>query len=317
MTEPLDPVRLRALLGERHPVAAAAVIRPDRTEVATLATTEDADLEVGSIAKGLTGLLYADALERGEVRPDTRLDELLPLEGAPAGAITLGSLVVHRSGLPSLPGSAQPWRRTLALWRHGTNPYGETLDELIEQARTVRLRSAAARYSNLGFELLGHALAAAAGTTYVALLDARLSAPLGLRHTSVPTDAAQLGPLAVVGRSRRGRPAEPWTGEALGPAGGVRSSISDLVRLTTALLDGSVPGIGALEPTTPMGRGARIGAAWITVGVGEREVCFHNGRTGGFASWLGVHRAAGVGAVVLSATAASVDGVGVQLLTDA
>ncbi|MDQ1057290.1 CubicO group peptidase (beta-lactamase class C family) [Arthrobacter globiformis] len=30
-----------------------------------------ADFEIGSVSKGITGLLYADALSRGELGPDT------------------------------------------------------------------------------------------------------------------------------------------------------------------------------------------------------------------------------------------------------
>ena len=30
-----------------------------------------ADFEIGSVSKGMTGLLYADALSRGEIGPDT------------------------------------------------------------------------------------------------------------------------------------------------------------------------------------------------------------------------------------------------------
>ncbi len=51
-------------------------------------------------------------------------------------------------------------KRTYAFWRHGRNPYGEDLAELLLQAQTVRLKAARPRYSNLGFELLGHAVAA-------------------------------------------------------------------------------------------------------------------------------------------------------------
>lgn len=162
-------------------------------------------------------------------------------------------------------------------------------------------------YSNLGFQLLGHAVASAAGTTYAELVADRLAAPLGLRETYVASTSDDIRPGALDGRTRRGRPAEPWTGEAFGPAGGVRSSIADMARLAGALLDGSAPGIAALDPVAPMGRGGRIGAAWITLELGGHEVCFHNGRSGGFASWLGIDRTDGTAAAILSATSASVD----------
>lgn len=315
MADPIDEAHLRARLGPRHPVAAAATVAGGVTTIAVAGTTPDATFELASISKGLTGLLYVDALGRGEVSGDTRLGELLDLGDAPAGAVTLGSLATHTSGLPRLPAAARPWRRTLALLRHGTNPYGDTLDELLDQTRRQSVGRPRSTYSNLGFQLLGHAVASAAGTSYATLVADRLAAPLGLRETYVATTPAAIRPGARDGRTRRGRPAEPWTGEAFGPAGGVRSSIADVARLAGALLDGSAPGVAALDPVAPMGRGGRIGAAWITLELGGHDVCFHNGRSGGFASWLGIDRTDGTAAVILSATAASVDRHGFALLS--
>ncbi|WP_053202641.1 serine hydrolase domain-containing protein [Jiangella muralis] len=308
-------LRLAEELGPRHPVAAVAVVTPADIRTAANGAGLGSDFELASVSKALTGLLYADALERGEVRPDTTLGELLPLDGAPVARARLNALSTHRAGLPRLPSAAQPWRRTLQLWRHGTNPYVESLDELLEQARGVRVRrTAKPRYSNLGFELLGHGLAAATGTTYATLLDRRLAGPLELTGLYVPADASELRPTALDGRSRRGAPREPWANAALGPAGGVRASIGDLARLLEALLDGTAPGAAALEPVARFAGGTRIGAGWVITTLRGREVTWHNGASGGFRSWIGLDRAADTGVAVLSATAASVDGIGFRLL---
>jgi hypothetical protein len=83
-----------------------------------------------------------------------------------------------------------------------------------------------------------------------------------------------------------------------------------------SLLDGSAPGVAALDPVARFGAGARIGAAWITIGARGREVTWHNGGTGGFRSWLGLDRGAGAGVAVVSATSASVDPPGFTLLKE-
>ncbi|GAA2991731.1 serine hydrolase domain-containing protein [Streptosporangium longisporum] len=307
--------RLRDAVGERHRVVAAAAVSPGGTRVTSLGAPLGADFEIGSISKGVTGLLYADALDRGEIGPESTLGDFLPLGDVPAGDVTLASLSTHRSGLPRLPASAEPWRRTFSLWRHGTNPYGEGLDELLAQAREVQVGRPRPRYSNLGFELLGHAIARAAGTTYRELVNERIAGPLGLGVFYVPSAPDELRPGAIIGKSRSGREQQPWTGEALGPAGGIRASIGDMATLTSALLDGSAPGITALDPvTTFAGRAVRIGAAWVTLETKGRFVTWHNGGTGGFRTWLGIDRAAGTGVVVLSATAISVDRPGFVML---
>ncbi|WP_223248998.1 serine hydrolase domain-containing protein [Williamsia muralis] len=307
---------IRRRLGGRHPIVAVASIGPRGLSLATTGATTTADLEIGSISKALTGLLYADACSRGEVTPETTLGTLLPLPDKEIGAITLGSLSTHRSGLPRLPAGMNPLRRTVQMWTHGASPYGETLEELLAQVRNTKLRSPKTRYSNLGFQLLGHALAQAAGQSFRTLLSDRLARPLGLENTYAPYTPAELTPDTVVGRSRFGRIQQPWTGEAIAPAGGVRASIADMGRLVCALLDESSPGMAALDPVAKLMGPARIGAGWMTLDVKGRKISWHNGATGGFASWIGVDRAAGTGLVILSATAVSVDKHGFALLRE-
>lgn len=308
---------LREHVAPRHQVVAAATVAGGEITTTSVGAPPGADFEIGSVSKGVTGLLYADALARGEVGPTTVLGDLLAMGDSPAARVALSDLSTHTSGLPRLPPGALTFRRSLDVWRNGTNPYGEDLDELLAQAAASRVGRRRASYSNLGFELLGHALAAAAGSTYRELLDARVARPLGMASLYAPTSAEELRPGALRGTSRSGRTQDAWTGEALAPAGGIRASIEDMGRFALALLDGSAPGTAALDPVrTFAGPGVRIGAAWITVERRGRPVTWHNGATGGFRSWLGVDRAAGTGVVLLSATARSVDRAGMALLDE-
>lgn len=306
---------VRDELGRGHTVVAMATVDPTGPRAGVTGAPAGSRFEIGSVSKGLTGLLYADALDRGEVGPSTTLGSLLPaLEGSPAADIPLGALATHTSGLPRLPPAMQPWRRTVALWRHGTNPYGDSLEETLAQTRAATLGRARFVYSNLGFALLGHAVAAAAGASYRTVLTERVAAPSAL-DLHVAHTPAELGPRDLRGRTRRGRPREPWTGEGIAPAGGVRTTAESLARLLHALLTGAAPGAAALDPTTTIGRGASVGAGWITTTTPTGgAVTWHNGGTGGFRSWLGVDRAAGTGCAVVSATSSSVDRVGFRRL---
>ncbi|MDQ0680439.1 CubicO group peptidase (beta-lactamase class C family) [Arthrobacter pascens] len=303
-------------LGRRHPRIAVATVVRGETTTASSGVPADADFEIGSISKAITGLLYADACDRGEVRPSTALGEMLPLADCPAAHLTLAAVSTHASGLPRLPQAGDTWKRTYGLWRHGRNPYGETLAELLLQARTVRLKSPRPRYSNLGFELLGHAVAAGAGLGFQGLLADRLRNPLGLTSMYVPAAAGELGPHALSGTSRRGSALQPWVGEALGPAGGILATIGDLAALARALLDGSAPGTSALDPVANFaGPAARIGAGWMTLEAKGRTITWHNGATGGFCSWMGLDRDAGTGVVLLSAVSGSLDRHAFRILT--
>lgn len=86
------------MLGRRHDVVAVATVTPYGTRTATLGTTLDSDFEIGSISKGVTGMLYHVALERGEVTPSTTLGEFLALGRSPVAGVTMAALA-HRGGV--------------------------------------------------------------------------------------------------------------------------------------------------------------------------------------------------------------------------
>lgn len=322
MPELFGDVPLAVILRERLPTyhhrAAAAVVTSESMTLAAMGAPLEADYEIGSVSKGITGLLYADAIARGEVSPTTTVGSLLPLGDSDVGDVTLDALATHRSGLPRLPMTWDLWRRSWHMYRHGTNPFGESLIQLLIEARDAKVRKPKPKYSNIGFELLGHAIAAAAESSYRDLVRDRLAQPLELDPFYVPHFSDELTPLSVHGTSKRGRPHEPWTGEGLGPAGGIRASIGAMAELASAMIEHRAPGMRALDPQLPlMGKSVRIGAAWLTLENKGREVTWHNGRTGGFASWMGVDRAAKTAVVILSATASSVDRYGFSLLHEA
>ncbi len=308
-------LRARTLLGKRHTIAAVGAVTPSGSRVAAWGAELIADYEIGSISKGITGLLYSAAIARGEINLGTTLDECLPLEGSEVGKISLASLSIHRSGLRTLPSSESVMRWAIAVSRHGTNPYSGTLDDLLSRAADEQPRLPKPRYSNFGYQLLGHAVAARAGTTFRELVGERIARPLDLTGLHVPHTEADLAQFALTGHRRSGKVTPPWLGEALGPAGGARATVGDMSKLTEALLAGTAPGMSALDPVADFGRGARIGAAWITISNKQREITWHNGGTGGFRTWMGLDRKAGTGLVVLSAFSRSVDAAGFRLLS--
>lgn len=292
---------------------AVAVVTPDREMTARVGSYHHhSTFEIGSISKGLTGLLYRNAVEHGFVSPATVLGELLPLEGhAKVGSVSLESLATHRSGLPGLPPGMHPLRRTIGFWIRGENPYGDSLADLLDQTHAVRVGASRPRYSNLGFQLLGHAVAKATGSSYAQLLHDVLGPEF-----STPARAEDLGPADLTGFDRFGRPMQPWVGEAIAPAGGVRATIDTMRSLLRSLLDGTSPGISALDPAAQFTPRVGIGAAWITLEHHGHSITWHNGSTGGFSSWIGLDRAAGTGVVVLAAVHRSVDREGFRLLEE-
>ncbi|UCR88277.1 serine hydrolase domain-containing protein [Mycetocola spongiae] len=310
--------RTRDLLAARGGVdntVSVTVIEGEATRSAEFGADRETAFEIGSITKTLTAALLAEAIRRGEVRADTRLGELLDLGDSPASRITLESLAMHTSGLPRLPATPGVILSAILSQYRASDPYHWEVPELIEQARAAKLSDAGTvSYSNFGVALLGQGLAAAADTDYRSLLTARVLEPLGMTANALPLTPARLPAHAPTGVTAAGRAAAPWTMHAYAPAGGLRATATEMTGFTRALLDGTAPGIEALEPRAEAGEGGHIGLGWF---ITPENITWHNGGTGGYSSFIALDRSAGRAVIILSSAANPVDDVGIALLGEA
>ncbi|WP_150254851.1 serine hydrolase domain-containing protein [Nocardiopsis deserti] len=287
-----------------------------RVSFAHFGADEGTDYEIGSVSKAMTGMLLADAIERGEVAADTRLGELVDLDGAPAADVTLAELSSHRSGLPRLSTRVLDVVVSTAASYLGNDPYPYDHDTLVAQVAAAELSDRGeSHYSNMGTAILGQALANAAGTDYATLLRERLLDPLGMDDTTLPDSGEDLPEDATMGYTDRGRAADPWLARAYAPMGGVRSTPADMARFAGALLEGTAPGTAALEPRWDDGNGGRIGFAWITQEHGGTEVTWHNGGTGGFSSMVALDREGGRAVLAFGNTTTGLEAPVLELLT--
>lgn len=284
--------------------------------------TSDTPFELGSITKVFTGMLLADAVERGEAALTDPLSQHLPeLAGTPAGGVTLEALAMHTSGLPRLPADMTGLAGLGSSFAPG-NPYeGWTTEGVIDAAATATLtQGGQEEYSNFGTALLGDALARAAGSgSYAELLTNRLLTPLGMESTTiVPAAGAEPAGLATP-RTVNGRVMAPWTGAAFAGAGtSTRTTAADLTKLASALLDGSAPGADSMTPRPGPDGTATGGLGWAISERDGRTITWHNGGTGGTHTMLALDRDAGRAGIALATTDDRlVDSLGMALATDA
>lgn len=294
---------------------AVAVVSGDSVKFAGYGADEHSSFEIGSISKGLTGLLLADAVRRGEVKLDQQVGSLLPLEGAEVASATLEELASHRSGLPRLATGPTVAARSLLAQLSAGNPYPYDVDGLLDQARAAGTDGRGeATYSNLGAAVLGQALARKAGMSYQDLLAERIFGPLGMRESKTPLTAADAAP---AGFSAGGRKQTPWVQDGYAPTGGVVSTPGDMALLAKALLGGT--SVTALAPRHDYrDDGDRIGLFWLTSpleGTGRKHV-WHNGGTGGYRSFIGLDLEKKRAVIVLSDVGVSVDDLGAELLAE-
>ncbi len=310
----VDPGLSRMLADVRGVEAggvAAAVVELGAAPVARLALAGDAAVErvfeVGSVTKALTGMLLAEAIGRGELGLDTCVAAIVPERRATAfGSVTMRELCTHTSGLPRLPHTISAALRGARFALLGRDPYrGISADDVLRvaarQALGTRGRYA---YSNLGGAVAGQLLATAARSGYADLLRTRIFQPLGMESSAVSSRDRT----ATAGHSAAGRRPEPWIMDGYAPAGGVISTIGDMTRLACGLLDGSAPGSGALtalDHAPGPAAGTATGMFWIidARAGGDRPLVWHNGQTGGYASFLGLQPNAGRAVIVLASVA--------------
>lgn len=251
----------------------------------------DTLFEIGSISKVFTALLLADMANRGEVSLDDPAAKYLP-EGATmpergGKQITLADLATHMSGLPRLPDNLP--------FSNPEDPYADYTEALLldflagyELTRDI---GESWEYSNLGVGLLGYLLGRAAGSDYETLLRDRITGPLGMTDTAITLSADQQARFAP-GHDTYLQPARPWHLAALGGAGAIRSTASDMLRFAAAALHADSP-LGdamktALSVRRDMGNARNEQAlGWLALHPEPgREVLMHNGGTGGYRSAL-------------------------------
>jgi D-alanyl-D-alanine-carboxypeptidase/D-alanyl-D-alanine-endopeptidase len=282
----------------------------------------DTVFEIGSITKVFTALLLAEMSQRGEVELSDPVAKYLPedvtVPQRGGKSITLADLATHTSGLPRMPGNFSP--------ANPDNPYAdysvERLYRFLSKHRLARDIGSRGRYSNLGYGLLGHALARRGGGDYETLVRDRILAPLGMESTAITLSPAIKARLAS-GHSPALKAVPNWDmPTTFAGAGALRSTASDLLTFLEMALDmKESPLATALAATLatrrPTGkRDENVGLGWIIAKSGNDEMIWHNGGTGGYRSFIGFLPKAGVGVVVLSNTSTpmGVDDIGQHLL---
>jgi len=155
-----------------------------------------------------------------------------------------------------------------------------------EAPATVRTRWA---YSNTDVGLLGVLLARRTGSSYEALIESRITRPLGMTSTAVAVAPAMQQRLAI-GHDAGLKPAGPWTVPTLAAGGSLHSTVNDLLALLAAAGDpttvagAAMPGMLAIRRQAP---GFQQALGWMILAAGPGEgLLLHDGNTLGFASSL-------------------------------
>ncbi len=282
--------------------------------------------EIGSVTKVLTAIALARIESDGKVKLTDSLRALLPEKVSLAKAlepVTLLHLATHTSGLPRLPGNLDTSEANL------TNPYAkyraEELYQFLAGAKPNNPPGQLVDYSNVGFALLGHVLTLKGQQSYEDLVRAALLEPLGMTNTSIRLTAEQSERLTH-GHSPKGGEVAGWDFDVFAPAGAFRSNAGDMLTFIEANLASAETPVGRsltrVRQLQKVGEAGDLPLGWQREVMlqGGLEVYWHNGGTGGYASFIALNRAQQIGVVVLAnygdamAGRFDVDKIGMDLL---
>ena len=223
----------------------------------------DAQYRIGSITKTITAVAILQLRDEGLLGLDDPIGRFVPETGY--AAATVRGLLSHTAGLQSEP--AGPW------WER--SPGVATADLLAANDGRGAVAGAGEwfHYSNLGYALLGEAVARVRGHSWWDVVGSRVLEPLGLHRTTYDAvaPAAQGQSVDHFASTLTDEPHHD-TG-AMAPAGQLWSTVGDLARWAQFLGDGH-PDVLAAATLREMGRPQ---APATDYGLGLRRV-LHDGR---------------------------------------
>ncbi|UCF61432.1 MAG: beta-lactamase family protein [Anaerolineaceae bacterium] len=280
---------------------------------------ENTVFEIGSTSKPFTAILLADMVERSEVSFDDPIEKFLPsgvtVPTRGGRSITLIDLATHTSGLPSIPDNFAP--------SDMNNPYAdytvEQMYEALEQINLTRDIGSQYEYSNFGMGLLGHILSLQSGMSYEELFITRIADELGMPDTRITLTPEMKSRLAI--GYRDGEPFPLWDIPTLAGAGGLRSTVRDLLVFLAAnmgLIESHLYEAMQVthEPRYPVNASMEIGLAWHIRTLNHAQVIEHHGATGGYWCFAGFIKDKKTGVVVLTNTFHDIDEISLGLLWD-
>lgn len=277
---------------------------------------EHSVLEIGSVSKVFTTILLSDMVLKGAMKLTDPISKYLPssvtVPSRNDKQITLQDLATHTSGLPRMPSNFTP-----------SNPNDPFSDYTVEQIygflssyELTRDIGVQYEYSNYGMGLLGHILELQSGKSYEELIHDIIAKPLGMDHTGLALTEAMTKRLAIghLGTNE----VSNWNIITLGGAGGIRSSATDMVKFVQANM-GVIKSPLMKAMTLSHQSAYKATDSEFELGLGwhyenDKKVVWHNGQTGGYASFIGFLAGTQKGVVVLTNSAENITALGFKLL---
>jgi CubicO group peptidase (beta-lactamase class C family) len=281
--------------------------------------TKTSVYEIGSLSKVFTAILLSNLVEEGTITLDQPIALFLPdtlKKNGELSKITFQMLANHTSGLPRLPDNLDKVKGF-----NENDPYKtydkKALYNYLASFKNKKNPGEEYEYSNLGYAVLGDIICSIYKKSYDQLVKDIICKPLEMSNTFQVLDPKRKDTFKVY--NKEGQEVIPWSFDAFGPAGGLKSTLEDLLKFANAQFK---------MPQTPLENAMAntrlftfflppdtdLGLAWHMNLIDDLTVYWHNGGTAGSSSYLALSPDKKSGVVILSNSAISADDTGKAIL---
>jgi CubicO group peptidase (beta-lactamase class C family) len=190
-----------------------------------VAATAETSYPIASVSKQFTAALVLRLADQGRLTLDDPLSRFFPAARARIGSLTLRHLLTHTSGLT-----------------HGGPAPRGAAQSVLKRGGAARDQGEAWDYTNYNFSLVGLAIEEVTGRDYPSLVQEEIAGPLGLAGTGYCEDGTPVPGRArdYLSSPRRVSRTDYWQKAKFFAAGGLCSTVLDLVRWEQALENGRV-----------------------------------------------------------------------------
>lgn len=273
--------------------------------------------EIGSITKTFTASILAWYVNKGKISLTDPITKYLPdsLAANPElQKISILNLSNHTSGLSRMPGNIA------YKGIDNANPYkGYTQQMLFADLKKVKLNAVPGEvyaYSNLGTGLLGVILEKISGKTYETLVKEIITKPLKMTRTFQQLTPEWSGHFVRV-YTAEAMETKAWDFDALAGCGALKSTVNDLLIYAGNNIETRNADLSKafnLSHEVTFSKEQMIGLGWHLLQEKGEVYYWHNGGTGGSRSFLAFNVKKKTAIVLLSNSAAELDGVAREAL---
>jgi CubicO group peptidase (beta-lactamase class C family) len=276
---------------------------------------EDTVYRIGSITKQFTALMLLQLVHEGKVHFSDPVEKYFPeihqvqndYKNAPP--ITFWQLATHTSGLATEPEPMQTYiKGALADWE-------KTLIAALPHTRFQYEPGTRFNYSNVGYAVLGAALARAAHQPYIDYVKQKILLPLGMTHSDFAATPEIRQPLAtgydvlIAGHWDEETPIRELEGRGYKvPNGGLFTTVGDLARFMAFEMRGGPESVlprkdleenelRVISTDRNMTRGRGLGATLVTLS--GHVFIGHSGGVSGYSATAFFQPDAATGIIVL------------------